>query len=572
MVGANTFRNPGLTAKLATTLDHISDGRAVLGIGGAWFEREHDAFGIDFGAGFGERLDRLDEAVGLIRRLLDGETVDHEGRPTRCTRRRSCPGRSRPTCRSSSAAPGRRRRSAPSPAPGTPGTRPGRSTRSRRAMRSCASTAPTVGRDPRHDRTHDQLPDRHPRPTGRGRGRSSMRCSPTTASPAERGDERARPPRPAGRRSPTRIRPYRDLGFGTVIVRLPAPYDPETIARIGEVRDALDARRSRTAGRAVGRVTVVVLAGGVGGAKLAHGAPGRRRRRADGRRQHRRRRRAPRAAASGPTTTPSCTRWPGSTTASRAGGSAARRRRGRAARALRRGDVVPARRPRPRDAHRPDRPAARRRRGSTEVALDLQRSLGRRRHDPADDRRAGPDRGPDRRRLARVPGVLRPPPPGADGPRGPLRRDRRAHGRRPRCAAALATAPRSSSSRRRTRSCRSARSSPCPACARHSPARARGASRSSRCRRSSAGRALKGPADRMLVVARPRGERPRRRPDCYADLVDVFVLDAADADLAPAIGDARAAHARHRHGHDRRCGPRPAGGEMLAFAEARARH
>ncbi len=51
MVGANTFRNPGLTAKLATTLDHISDGRAILGIGGAWFEREHEALGIDFGVG-----------------------------------------------------------------------------------------------------------------------------------------------------------------------------------------------------------------------------------------------------------------------------------------------------------------------------------------------------------------------------------------------------------------------------------------------------------------------------------------------------------------------------------------
>jgi F420-dependent oxidoreductase-like protein len=81
MVGANTFRNPGLTAKLATTLDHLSGGRAILGIGGAWFEREHDAFGIEaWGSGFGERLDRLDEAVGLLRRLLDGEHVTHEGR------------------------------------------------------------------------------------------------------------------------------------------------------------------------------------------------------------------------------------------------------------------------------------------------------------------------------------------------------------------------------------------------------------------------------------------------------------------------------------------------------------
>lgn len=80
MVGANTFRNPGLTAKLASTLDHLSDGRAVLGIGGAWFEREHDAFGIPFGSGVGERLDRLDESVMLMRRLLDGERFSHEGR------------------------------------------------------------------------------------------------------------------------------------------------------------------------------------------------------------------------------------------------------------------------------------------------------------------------------------------------------------------------------------------------------------------------------------------------------------------------------------------------------------
>jgi alkanesulfonate monooxygenase SsuD/methylene tetrahydromethanopterin reductase-like flavin-dependent oxidoreductase (luciferase family) len=47
MVGANTFRNPALVAKMATTLDHISGGRAVLGIGGAWFEEEHEDFGIE---------------------------------------------------------------------------------------------------------------------------------------------------------------------------------------------------------------------------------------------------------------------------------------------------------------------------------------------------------------------------------------------------------------------------------------------------------------------------------------------------------------------------------------------
>jgi F420-dependent oxidoreductase-like protein len=80
MVAANTLRNPGLTAKMATTLDHVSGGRAILGIGAGWFEREHEAFGFDFGAGFGERLDRLGEAVPLIRRLMDGERVTHDGR------------------------------------------------------------------------------------------------------------------------------------------------------------------------------------------------------------------------------------------------------------------------------------------------------------------------------------------------------------------------------------------------------------------------------------------------------------------------------------------------------------
>jgi alkanesulfonate monooxygenase SsuD/methylene tetrahydromethanopterin reductase-like flavin-dependent oxidoreductase (luciferase family) len=75
LVGANTFRNPGLVAKQATTLDHISDGRAILGIGGAWFELEHTAHGIEFGASPGERLTWLDEAVGAMRSALDGEPV-----------------------------------------------------------------------------------------------------------------------------------------------------------------------------------------------------------------------------------------------------------------------------------------------------------------------------------------------------------------------------------------------------------------------------------------------------------------------------------------------------------------
>jgi alkanesulfonate monooxygenase SsuD/methylene tetrahydromethanopterin reductase-like flavin-dependent oxidoreductase (luciferase family) len=79
LVGANTFRNPALAAKIAVTLDHISEGRAILGLGGAWFQLEHEAYGIDFGTSPGNRLDWLDEAVGVVRRLLAGEEVTHQG-------------------------------------------------------------------------------------------------------------------------------------------------------------------------------------------------------------------------------------------------------------------------------------------------------------------------------------------------------------------------------------------------------------------------------------------------------------------------------------------------------------
>ena len=73
-MGANTFRNPGLVARSVLTLDHVSGGRAIMGLGGAWFEEEHRAFGFDFGSGFGQRLDWLAEAVPAIRDLLDGRT------------------------------------------------------------------------------------------------------------------------------------------------------------------------------------------------------------------------------------------------------------------------------------------------------------------------------------------------------------------------------------------------------------------------------------------------------------------------------------------------------------------
>lgn len=79
MVGANPFRNPALVAKMVTTLDHISNGRAVLGIGAAWFETEFRAFGYEFGGSPGERLRWLREALPVMRGMLHGEEPSASG-------------------------------------------------------------------------------------------------------------------------------------------------------------------------------------------------------------------------------------------------------------------------------------------------------------------------------------------------------------------------------------------------------------------------------------------------------------------------------------------------------------
>ena len=79
MVGANTFRNPGLVVKMATTLDHLSEGRAVLGIGAAWHEIEHTAFGLEFGRSVGQRLDWLDESVELMHGMLHQPSATARG-------------------------------------------------------------------------------------------------------------------------------------------------------------------------------------------------------------------------------------------------------------------------------------------------------------------------------------------------------------------------------------------------------------------------------------------------------------------------------------------------------------
>jgi alkanesulfonate monooxygenase SsuD/methylene tetrahydromethanopterin reductase-like flavin-dependent oxidoreductase (luciferase family) len=236
MVGANTFRNPGLTAKLATTLDHISNGRAILGIGGAWFEREHDAFGFEtWGSGFGERLDRLDESVMLLRRLLDGERVSHEGRfytfhDALCEPR---PVQARLPILIG-------------------GSGPQKTLRTTARYADAWNTSGTV------DEVRETLAILDERCAEVGRDRSGIELTisfPITirddvaaaeaaalaafhangVENAGAGPHLAGPPALIAES----IAPFRDLGFGTAICRMPAPFDRETIDRMPDVWAAL---------------------------------------------------------------------------------------------------------------------------------------------------------------------------------------------------------------------------------------------------------------------------------------------------------------------------------------------
>ncbi len=80
LVLGNTYRNPGLLAKMATTLDQASEGRFELALGAAWFKREHEAYGWTFPS-MKERQDRFEEACELLRLLFTSEEpVNYQGR------------------------------------------------------------------------------------------------------------------------------------------------------------------------------------------------------------------------------------------------------------------------------------------------------------------------------------------------------------------------------------------------------------------------------------------------------------------------------------------------------------
>jgi F420-dependent oxidoreductase-like protein len=79
LVTGNTYRNPTLLAKAITTLDVISQGRAILGIGTGWFELEHQQLGYEFGT-FTDRFNKLDEALQIILPMIKGERPTFSGK------------------------------------------------------------------------------------------------------------------------------------------------------------------------------------------------------------------------------------------------------------------------------------------------------------------------------------------------------------------------------------------------------------------------------------------------------------------------------------------------------------
>ncbi|HVR28563.1 MAG TPA: LLM class F420-dependent oxidoreductase [Thermoanaerobaculia bacterium] len=79
LVTGNTYRHPAVLAKMASTVDHVSGGRLVLGLGAGWQENEHRAYGIEFSTVRG-RLERLEEACQVIKALFSGSRANFEGK------------------------------------------------------------------------------------------------------------------------------------------------------------------------------------------------------------------------------------------------------------------------------------------------------------------------------------------------------------------------------------------------------------------------------------------------------------------------------------------------------------
>lgn len=230
LVGANTLRNPGVVAKMAVTLDHISGGRAVLGLGAGWFEPEHLAHGIRFGASAGERLRWLDESAAAIRSLLQGADVEQVGAGYTFHHARHAPLPVRPRLPILIGGGGEQRtlrivaRSADIwNAMGAPDS-------FRRKMRILDEHCAAVGRDPaRIERSVTCKMVIRRDPVAARRAWTAALAANRTAPDIEP-DPWLGPPDAIAER----ISRYLAIGVTTFIVSMPHPYDTETIQRLRE--------------------------------------------------------------------------------------------------------------------------------------------------------------------------------------------------------------------------------------------------------------------------------------------------------------------------------------------------
>ena len=168
MVTGVTYRNPALLAKMVTTLDVISGGRAILGIGAAWNDDEHNGYGFEFPP-LRERFDRLEDAVQICRAMFTQEAPTFTGTTTASTPSSTSPG----PCGRRPPDPDRRQRRAAHDPDGRPLCRRVQLLRRRRddpAQGGRARGGVRADR-PRPGRDHEDAPrtGQHRRDPGRGR-------------------------------------------------------------------------------------------------------------------------------------------------------------------------------------------------------------------------------------------------------------------------------------------------------------------------------------------------------------------------------------------------------------------
>ena len=238
MVGANTFRDPALTAKMATTLDHISGGRAILGIGGAWFE--HGARGIRARVRGAASRNGCAGSARRCRSCAGCSTASARRRPARTTaRRRSATTRRRSRQRLPILIGGGGEQVTLKLVAryGDANNVGGGIENVKRKEAILLQHCETVGRDPAEiERTTGSGTRDHPRLARGGGARPRRRSSSATATPTSGPTSRSGTPEDVVER----LAPFVELGYRHLIAGFPSPHDEESMTRLAtEVRPML---------------------------------------------------------------------------------------------------------------------------------------------------------------------------------------------------------------------------------------------------------------------------------------------------------------------------------------------